>query len=71
MVHHPRVAGDVFPVILKVVRIAGHYDLDVAGRKKPIERCELFRGFGNILALSNWWNVVAACDPVDGRRWPW
>jgi len=44
VVHHPRgvVAGDVFPVIFKVVRIAGHGDLDVVGRQEPIEARRTF-----------------------------
>ena len=64
MVHHPRgaVSDDVFPVIFKVVRIAGHGDLDVVGRQEPIECSEFFRRFGDILAFGNRRNVVAACE---------
>src|SRR5258708_7783654 len=64
VVHHSRgaVTGDVFPVIFKVVRIAGHGDLDVVGRQELIERSELFGRFGDILAFGNRRNVVAASE---------
>ena len=52
----------IFPVVLEVMSIAGHGDLDVVVRQQPIERGEFFRGVGDVMAFRNGRNVVSSGD---------
>ena len=53
VVHHLRSidTADFLAIILEVMRIPGHGDLDIVVRQEAIERREIFRRFGDIMAF--------------------
>ena len=60
--HHlcSTVAADFLPVILEVMRIAGHRDSDVVISQHTIERSEIFRQLGDIMAFGGRGKIPAA-----------
>ena len=53
------------------MRIAGHRDSDVVTCQNTIERSEIFRRFGDIMAFGGWGKIPAAGEARmahDGHR---